>query len=82
MEAFERSLILRALERTGDNRTEAARLLGISFRSMRYRLSKLGIAAPADAAEREGDPAPTPGEPGEPKLGAAARGPGAPEGAS
>ncbi len=82
VEAFERSLILRALERTGDNRTEAARLLGISFRSMRYRLSKLGIAAPADAAEREGDPAPTPGEPGEPKLGAAARGPGAPEGAS
>ena len=48
MEAFERTIILRALERTDDNRTEAARILGISFRSMRYRLSKLGIATSAD----------------------------------
>ena len=44
VETFERGIILRALERTAGNRTEAARLLGITFRSMRYRLSKLGIA--------------------------------------
>jgi len=31
------------LERTSGNRTEAARLLSVSFRSLRYRLSKLGI---------------------------------------
>ena len=40
---FERALILKALERTSGNRTEAARVLGVSFRSLRYRLSKLGI---------------------------------------
>jgi two-component system response regulator PilR (NtrC family) len=48
VESFERAIILRALERTNGNRTEAARLLGISFRSMRYRLSKLGIAGSDD----------------------------------
>jgi two-component system response regulator PilR (NtrC family) len=44
LEAFERGFILKALERTGGNRTLAARLLGVSFRSLRYRLSKLGIS--------------------------------------
>jgi two-component system, NtrC family, response regulator PilR len=44
LEAFERGFLLRALERTEGNRTLAARLLGISFRSLRYRLSKLGIS--------------------------------------
>jgi two-component system response regulator PilR (NtrC family) len=50
VEDFERSLIIRALERTGGNRTEAARLLGVTFRSLRYRLSKLGITG-AESAE-------------------------------
>lgn len=35
--------ILQALEATRWNRTQAAKLLGISFRSLRYRLKKLGI---------------------------------------
>jgi two-component system response regulator PilR (NtrC family) len=43
VEDFERSLIIRALERTDGHRTEAAKLLGVTFRSLRYRLSKLGI---------------------------------------
>jgi two-component system response regulator PilR (NtrC family) len=43
LEEYERSIIIKALERTGGNRTEAARLLRVSFRSIRYRLSKLGI---------------------------------------
>jgi two-component system response regulator PilR (NtrC family) len=43
LEEYERSILIKALERTGGNRTEAARLLGVSFRSMRYRLSKLGV---------------------------------------
>jgi two-component system response regulator PilR (NtrC family) len=43
VEAFERNLIIKALERTRGNRTEAARILGVTFRSLRYRLSKLGI---------------------------------------
>jgi len=52
---FERDLIGKAMERSNGVRKEAARLLGISFRSFRYRLSKLGVAGdvdedPADSA--------------------------------
>lgn len=39
----ERRLIKQALERTRGVRKEAAKLLSISFRSLRYRLEKLGI---------------------------------------
>jgi two-component system response regulator PilR (NtrC family) len=44
VEDFERGIIIKALEHTRGNRTEAARLLGVTFRSLRYRLSKLGIS--------------------------------------
>ncbi len=43
LESFEQSLIEQALERTNGVRTKAAELLGISFRSLRYRLSKLNL---------------------------------------
>ena len=39
----EREAIIQALEQTRWNRTAAARLLGISFRQLRYRLKKLGV---------------------------------------
>ncbi|OGT79633.1 MAG: sigma-54-dependent Fis family transcriptional regulator [Gammaproteobacteria bacterium RIFCSPLOWO2_02_FULL_61_13] len=39
----ERNLILDALEQTRWNRTAAARILGLSLRSLRYRLKKLGL---------------------------------------
>lgn len=39
----ERQAILEALEKTGFNRTAAARLLGVTFRSLRYRIERLGI---------------------------------------
>jgi two-component system response regulator PilR (NtrC family) len=42
---FERGVIGKTLTHTGGNRTEAARLLGVTFRSLRYRLAKLGITA-------------------------------------
>lgn len=45
VENLERSLITKALRRTGGVRKMAASLLGISFRSMRYRLDKYGIDA-------------------------------------
>jgi len=45
---FERDLIGKAMERSNGVRKEAARLLGISFRSFRYRLSKLGVASDVD----------------------------------
>ena len=40
---LERQAILEALQSTDGNRTAAARLLGVTFRSMRYRLERLGI---------------------------------------
>lgn len=40
---IERQAILDALQKTDGNRTAAARLLGVTFRSMRYRLERLGI---------------------------------------
>ena len=43
MEAVEREAILKALEETRWNRTAAARKLGMTLRSLRYRLEKLGI---------------------------------------
>jgi two-component system, NtrC family, response regulator PilR len=39
----ERQAILEALAKTGFNRTAAARLLGVTFRSLRYRIERLGI---------------------------------------
>ena len=44
----ERRLIMQALERTGGVRTNAAKLLGVSLRSLRYRLQKLGVATDDD----------------------------------
>ena len=44
LEGMERSLLLTALEKSGGVRKKAAELLGISFRSIRYRLDKLGVS--------------------------------------
>ena len=41
--SIEKETILRALEQSGHNKTAAARLLGISFGALRYRLKKLGL---------------------------------------
>ncbi len=43
LEQIERKLIMQALEETRWNRTAAAQRLGLTFRSMRYRLKKLGL---------------------------------------
>jgi two-component system, NtrC family, response regulator PilR len=43
LEDLERDAIVRALEQTRYNKTKAAQLLGMSFRSLRYRIKKLGI---------------------------------------
>ncbi len=41
----ERRLLVQALDRAGGVRTQAAKLLGISFRSLRYRLAKHALEA-------------------------------------
>jgi two-component system response regulator PilR (NtrC family) len=43
LEALEKEAILEALEKTRHNRTAAAKLLGITFRALRYRMDRLGI---------------------------------------
>jgi len=45
---YERGLLLEALRRTKGVKKRAAGLLGISFRSFRYRLEKLGLDTPSD----------------------------------
>jgi two-component system response regulator PilR (NtrC family) len=43
LERVEREIIVRALAQTQYNRTQAAQLLGISFRQLRYQMQKLNI---------------------------------------
>jgi two-component system response regulator PilR (NtrC family) len=43
LDRLEREAILQALGKTGFNRTAAARLLGITFRQLRYRMQRLSI---------------------------------------
>jgi len=43
LEDIERDAILKALEQTRYNKTAAAKVLGMSFRALRYRIKKLGI---------------------------------------
>jgi two-component system, NtrC family, response regulator PilR len=43
LESIERDAIVKALEKTRYNKTAAAKVLGMSFRALRYRIKKLGI---------------------------------------
>jgi len=43
LDRVEKQALLEALEKTRYNRTAAAKLLGITFRAMRYRMERLGI---------------------------------------
>jgi two-component system response regulator PilR (NtrC family) len=44
LDEVERKAILEALAKTGFNRTAAAKLLGITFRQLRYRMQRLAIS--------------------------------------
>jgi two-component system, NtrC family, response regulator PilR len=46
LDKIERDAILAALAKTGFNRTAAAKLLGVTFRTLRYRMQRLGIKEP------------------------------------
>ncbi len=43
LDQVERQVILDALQKTRFNRTAAAKLLGVTFRSLRYRMERLGL---------------------------------------
>ena len=49
LDTVERKAILEALEQTRYNRTAAAKLLGITFRALRYRMERLGINEELDS---------------------------------
>lgn len=55
LEDIEKRTILQALEKTNNNKTAAAKLLGISFRTLRYRLSKLGLSKEQDIEDTDGE---------------------------
>jgi two-component system, NtrC family, response regulator PilR len=55
LEDIEKRTILQALEKTNNNKTAAAKLLGISFRTLRYRLSKLGLSKEQDVEDNDGE---------------------------
>ena len=51
LDSVERQAILDALAQTRYNRTAAAKVLGITFRALRYRMERLGIKDELDAKE-------------------------------
>jgi two-component system response regulator PilR (NtrC family) len=57
MNDYEKGLLLEALEQTRGVKKRAAQLLGITFRSFRYRLEKLGLDEPKNPS---GGPASAP----------------------
>ena len=46
LDRVEKEALLEALHKTGFNRTAAAKLLGLTFRTIRYRMERLGIKSP------------------------------------
>ncbi len=51
-EDVERSLIMQAMDRTDNNITKSAKLLGLTFRTLQYRLEKFGFKK--DESDEEG----------------------------
>jgi ActR/RegA family two-component response regulator len=54
LEALEKSLVLKALEKTEGNVSRAARLLGLSRRTLQYRLEKIQGAPDGASIVRKG----------------------------
>ena len=53
LDRVEKQALLEALEQTGFNRTAAAKLLGLTFRTMRYRMERLSIKGPSDVNDAD-----------------------------
>ncbi len=52
-EDVERSLIMQAMERTDNNITKSAKMLGLTFRTLQYRLEKFGFKKETDGTEED-----------------------------
>jgi len=49
LDRVEKEVILEALKQTGFNRTAASKILGVTFRALRYRMARLDITGSTDA---------------------------------
>jgi DNA-binding NtrC family response regulator len=56
LEVLERELIIRALERAGGNKSRAARLLGLTRRTLYSRMERHGLRAPGEGEEMGEEP--------------------------
>lgn len=54
-EDVERSLIMQAMARTDNNITKSAKLLGLTFRTLQYRLEKFGYKKDGENDETQGE---------------------------
>jgi DNA-binding NtrC family response regulator len=52
-EDVERSLIMQAMDRTDNNITKSAKLLGLTFRTLQYRLEKFGFKKDTEGSAEE-----------------------------
>ncbi|HKA24782.1 MAG TPA: sigma-54 dependent transcriptional regulator [Candidatus Eisenbacteria bacterium] len=55
LETLERELILKALEKAAGNKSQAARLLGLTRRTLYSRMEKHGLRAPSGAGEEDAE---------------------------
>jgi two-component system NtrC family response regulator len=55
LEALEKELILQALERAAGNKSAAARLLGLTRRTLYSRMEKHGLRVPGEGEDAEGE---------------------------
>jgi DNA-binding NtrC family response regulator len=53
LEEYERALIREALRRAAGNKSQAARLLGLTRNALRYRLTQMGETDPESASAEE-----------------------------
>jgi transcriptional regulator with GAF, ATPase, and Fis domain len=65
LERLERELILRALERAGGNKSQAARLLGLTRRTLYSRMERHGLRQPGGDGEAADDQDDAPADAGE-----------------
>ncbi len=68
LEALERDLLEKAVRKAGGTLTKAARLLGISYRTLQYRLEKFGITAACARTPSGESPEPKGAEEEEPAV--------------
>jgi two-component system NtrC family response regulator/two-component system response regulator AtoC len=61
LEELEKELILQALDRARGNKSQAARLLGLTRRTLYSRMERHGLRKPGEGEEQQGDEAERPG---------------------